>query len=191
MRLATPRRELRPQAALAAVLGSLMVDNDAWLFLIDPAWYGYYHRIVTHSVVGMAALTIVNGLLAYGVLSWARARRFGWFVNENLPGASPPRAPLIFLIGIAGMAVMLHWCADAVTAFGNMEPLWPWVRKDVSLGWVNSIDIVVMGLTVVWHLATRELEWPRRKEIMLGLYWLLAVGAYIVMKNWMGFRAYI
>jgi membrane-bound metal-dependent hydrolase YbcI (DUF457 family) len=164
-RLATREPDRLPQMSMAALLGALLPDADPWLYLIDPAWYGFYHRVVSHSLIGL----VVISLLCAGIVRLfhriRRWRRFGWFVSPNPPpGASPPAVPFLLLWAVALMAGLLHFVFDTITGFGNMLPLWPWSHWDASLKIVTSFDPVIAGSTLLWFLVMRWREWPRRIE---------------------------
>ncbi len=187
-RLATPRSELRPQTTLAAILGSLVMDNDSWLALVGPDAYGLYHRVFTHSLVGLA----LGALVAAGAarLVGRRWRRTGWFLNDNLPALAPdpPRAGWGLLLGVTALAAGLHWLGDAITGYGNLRPLWPWSRWEVNLGLTLSFDWFIFSMTIAWHAGARQLDWPRRREIWLGAGWLLAVLGYLWWRHLLGVR---
>jgi membrane-bound metal-dependent hydrolase YbcI (DUF457 family) len=172
-RLAVPRRMWRPQYCLAGVLGSLLQDGDSWLHLLGPNFYGKYHRVISHSFVGLAVIGTLAGVLAWTIAMKPAWRRFGWFVLPNLPAALyPSRAPVLWLICTAVTAAYVHWCADVITGFGNMLAFWPWHHHDFSLKAVTSFDLIVFSLTLTLHILTRTLDLPRRREA-------LAVSAYV------------
>ncbi len=182
-RLAAPRRELLPQFCLAGALGSLLQDGDSWLHLLGPNHYGLYHRVVTHSLLGLTVVGCVAGLMAWGAGGVGAWRRFGWYVSPNLPAdASVVRAPLGGLIGVGLVAAYLHWCADVITGFGNLTLFWPWSNRDFSLHAVYSFDAVIFSATLAWHILIRRLDWPRRRESALTAGYMILVIAYVFVR---------
>jgi len=182
-RLIAPRRKWLPQLSLAGVVGSLLMDGDSWLYLIGPDTYGRYHRLASHSVLGLA----VSALVSAGIVRAAGAvrpwRRFGWFVAPNLPKTqSISPAPFSLILLVTAVAAFLHFCFDAITGYGNMEPLWPWSHWDPSLCAVRSFDTFIFSMTLGWHLLIRHLDWPRRREWPLTLAWLLSIVAYVAYR---------
>ena len=180
-RLAAARREWLPQLAVTAIGAGLLPDADSWLYLIDDSYYGRYHRVFSHSIWALAILAVVSVLLARAVTTPGIARRFGWFVTPNLPreGDVPTRVPwkLMFLVAFA--SVYLHLLGDSFTGFGNVLPLWPWSPWDASMHAVSSFDVVIFSTTIAWHLGTRQLEWPRRREAWLTAGYCVLIAVYV------------
>ncbi len=191
-RLICSERKLLPQASLAAMLGALLIDGDPWLYLIDPEWYGRYHRVVTHSIIGMICMTLLSAALAKGVLRFAPARRFGWFVSPNLRQCDTPAAssPWRLLLCCAMAGVGLHWLFDVITGFGNMLPFWPWSPYDVSLQAVFSFDFFIFSFTIAWHLLLRQLEPLRRKELLISGGYVLCIFVYVLARYLWGAKTY-
>ena len=202
-RLLSSRREQLPQYSMAAVLGALLIDADPWLYLVDPAWYGLYHRVVTHSLVGMVGVALLSAAIAWLVFAWFwrrrnedrfwdKARRFGWYVSPNLTETqNPARASYAALLMAATVGVLLHWGYDVITGFGNMRPFWPWSDYEASLYAVMSFDAVIFSSTLGWHILVRRLNWPRRKELWVSLaYWTLII-VYVAMRYASGVRTFI
>jgi LexA-binding, inner membrane-associated putative hydrolase len=183
-RLIVRDRTLLPQVTLAAVLGSLIQDGDSWLYLIGSHYYGLYHRVASHSWIGLLACGIAAACLAWLVTCVPKWRRFGWFVSSNLPKAEEiaPHPPLRLFITAALIAAYLHWCADVITGFGNMLPLWPWSRWDASLRIVFSFDLIIFTTTLGWHIAVRRLDWPRRKEAVIAAGYLVLMAVYLTAR---------
>lgn len=188
-RLVAPEKRLLPQCALAAVLASLLPDSDSALALLGQEYYGRYHRVASHSILG---LTLIAVLVA-GVVWWLMGarpkwRRFGWFVSDNLPPTEPEPARVAFLILLmvtVGAAAM-HWVGDWITGYGNITPFWPWLNRDISLAAVNSFDWVLFGSTLAWHVTIRTLDWPRRREVWLTGAWLICCAGYVTWRVYTG-----
>ena len=187
-----PSWELRPQFCLAGVLGSLLQDGDSWLYLLGPNYYGLYHRVASHSWIGLACIGSIAALLAWQVSRVQQWRRFGWFVHPNLEkDLALPRATLALLLATALAAAYVHWCADAITGFGNVLPFWPWSKWDASLHAVTSFDAVIFVATFTWHLATRQLILSRKEEAMLGISYVSFLMIYVIIRNATGERTFI
>ena len=180
-RLVSPRRDLIPQYALAGLLASTLQDGDSWLYLIDPSFYGKYHRVVSHSMIGLVVIALMATLLCGLVFLKPSWRRFGFFVSENLPGPDPPeRAGFHHTLLVALLAAYTHATMDAITGFGNILPFWPLSWWDASIHAVNSFDAVIFSLTLAWHVATRSLPLTRRREALLSAGYALALCLYVV-----------
>lgn len=186
-RFVTPRRELLPQATLAGILASLLMDNDAWLFLLGPDAYGRYHRVFTHCILGLAFWALLSAAIVQWVACKPDWRRFGWFLTANLkPGEIPNRAPWPVLIVVAALAAAFHWLGDIISDFGNLELFWPWSDRDFSMGIVLSFDWFIFGATLSWHLLSREIIWRRKRELFLFLGWFAIVLIYLLIRYHMG-----
>lgn len=183
-RLATPRRDWQQQLALAGVLGSLVMDADAAFALGGLNFYGKYHRVVTHSLVGLEVCALLAAVAAWVAGRREGWRRFGWFVADRLPGDSPPPTPVSFAacLGVAWIAAHAHWVADWITAFGNLQPLWPWDTREVALGATNSFDVFLLVLTCAWHGVLRWKNLPREREWPISLGWLLIAAGYVTWR---------
>ena len=186
-RLICPDRKILPQLSLAAILGSEIMDGDAWLYLLGPNYYGFYHRVISHSVLGLTASALVAATMGWGaggVKSW---RRFGWFVTSNIPkenAVAPPlsRAPWRIHLAVASAGAALHFLGDVITGFGNMTPFWPWSHWDASLRAVYSFDVVIFPTTLAWHLLIRNLDLSRRREWPITLGYFVFVAAYVSIR---------
>ncbi len=182
-RLAAPRREWLPQLSLAGLLGSLVMDSDSWLYLIGPNYYGLYHRVITHSIIGLTACALFAATVARAVACKASWRRFGWFVSANLPeDDTPDAAPFRWFLLIAAIAAAMHFLGDVITGFGNMTPLWPWSWWDASLRLVNSFSVTIFTATLAWHIVLRTRGGTRRRELIITACWALFVAAYLALR---------
>ena len=180
-RLISPRRDWRPQLSLAAVLGSEVMDLDAALNLVDPNWYGRYHRVATHSAIGLAAIAILSAWIAWIVARRARWRRFGWGVAPNESGEID-RAPWRLFFAVAASAAALHWLGDWISGFGGIVPAWPLSRREFGLRAVLSLDRFIFISTAVWHLTVRHLDLPRGREAWIGAGWFAWVAIYVAAR---------
>lgn len=186
-RVINPKREWLPQATLAGMLGSLLMDNDSWLFLLGPDAYGRWHRVFTHCILGLAFWALASAGIVQLVGCKRGWRRFGWFLTPNLgAGEIPGRAPWLMLIVIASLAAAFHWLGDIISDFGNLELFWPWSDRDFSMGIVLSFDWFIFGATLSWHILSRELTWRRKRELFLFIGWLAIVLVYLVIRYRMG-----
>lgn len=187
-RLVTPRKELLPQATLAGIGGSMLMDSDSWLFFLGPDAYGRFHRVFTHCIWMLVFWVVLSAALVR-VIGYVRvSRRFGWFLTANLaPEPISPRAPWGLLLLIAAVAAAMHWLGDVITGYGNLQPYWPFSKHEYSFNIVTSFDWFIFGVTFSYHLATRELDWPRRKEAWLAGAWLAAVISYLFIRHALGY----
>ncbi|MBI5154030.1 metal-dependent hydrolase [Candidatus Poribacteria bacterium] len=182
-RLIAPRREWLPQLTLAAVLASNLMDGDSWLYLIHPSYYGKYHRVASHCVVGLALTALVAAGVAWGACRVVPWRRFGWFVCPNLPkGTELLRPRFGWFLAVALPCAALHFAGDVITGFGNVLPFWPWSRHDASLHAVTSFDPAIFGATLAWHIAVRRLDLPRRREALAAAGYAVLVTAYVMIR---------
>jgi membrane-bound metal-dependent hydrolase YbcI (DUF457 family) len=182
-RLAAPKRSFVQQLSLAGVAASLLQDADFWLYNIDPNYYGRYHRVASHSVWALALIALAAATLAWAIARKPRARRFGWFVSDNLPGsAEVPRARWVAFAGVALAAAYLHVAMDAITGFGNVLPLWPWSTWDASLAAVTSFDWIIFAGTLGWHVVLRTGKWTRRQEWIVSGAYALAIIVYVGLR---------
>ncbi|MCB2156153.1 metal-dependent hydrolase [bacterium] len=183
-RLACPQKEWLPQLTLSAVLGSLLIDADPWLYLIDPAYYGKYHRVASHCLMGLVVMSLVCAGLAWSMSSVKPWRRFGWFVSDNLQRQEEPpsRAPFRLLLFVAACAVVLHFLGDIITGFGNMLPFWPFSNMDYSMHAVSSFDVAIFSTTLLWHVLLRTLKLSRRREAILSAGYFVLVVVYILFR---------
>lgn len=183
-RLVVRRRDRLPQLTLGAILGSLLIDSDSLIGVFGGVnAYGLWHRVASHSLLGMPLFALLSATIAWGVMAWKRPRRFGFYLSPDLD-ATPPRAPFAAFLGVAVLCVGLHWCGDFITAYGNLLPLWPWSRTDVSRQWVNSFDWVIFLTTLGGFTAVRYFDHrpgPAQPKIQRGVYlgWGLMIAAYL------------
>lgn len=186
-RLLAPDAALRPQICLAALLASLLPDSDSLLGAFSQDLYGRYHRVVTHSILGLTVITGLSAGLAWAISHQERARRFGWYVLPNQPPDShPARVGWAMLLLAGAIGATAHWVGDWITAFGNLTPWWPWVVSDVSLGAVNSFDPVLLTATLCWHVGTRMREWPPRAELLGAVIWFVVCASYVIIRPMFG-----
>lgn len=185
-RLAAPSRAQVPAYSLAGMLGGLLPDGDSWLALLGPNMYGKYHRVITHSIVGLIVCGIAAGAIAWYVARARRTRRFGWFVTENLKDADVVglnfSVPRLIAVGMCG--AVMHWVMDWITGFGNLKPFWPWAENEYFLGAVYSFDWFIFFLTLGWHVAMRTMGLSGRKEVAVAACYFVAVAIY-VFARWM------
>lgn len=181
-----------PQLSFTAMFSTLLIDADPWLYLVDPNWYGRYHRVVSHSLIGMLAIIVISGLLCALLFQDARGRRFGWFISDNLPAHAAPRpVALGLLMAAASCGVVTHWVLDVITGFGNMLPLWPWSQYDASLHAVISFDPLIFSATLGWHILLRWKKWPRRKELLVTIAYAGAIAVYVILRYAFGEPTFI
>lgn len=109
---------------LGLILASNLPDLDFVLYARGSSEYLLWHRGITHSLVGLAALPPI---LATGLwIGYARRTRFGWFL----------------LLAFAGVG--LHLVYDVVTPWGTML-LFPFETTRFALDWLFIVDLVTWG----------------------------------------------
>jgi membrane-bound metal-dependent hydrolase YbcI (DUF457 family) len=189
-RLVSPRCEWLGQLSIAALLDSLLMDCGSFIYWIREDLYGKYHRVFTHSIIGLLGTALISALIVHMVCRLRIVRRFGWFVSPNLPDDSnPSNAPLKWLILVSAMSCFLHMLFDLITAYGDMSVLWPFNHQDGSLKLVNSFDPVILGSTVGWFLLIRYKEWPRCVELRTAIILVVWIVAYLWLRSHFGPRA--
>lgn len=183
-RLIAPRDARLPQCCLAAMIGALLPDSDSALALIGMEYYGKYHRVISHSILGLGIITPIAAVVAWALTRPLAWRRFGWFVSDNLPNAdpAPAHASISLLLPCALLGTATHWVGDWITGFGGICPFWPWSMWDASLRAVNSFDAVLFSSTLAWHISIRRLNWPRRGEAIITAVWFLVCASYVIWR---------
>lgn len=183
-RIGSPKREWIPQLSLAGILGGELQDADPWLYLIDPSYYGKYHRVTTHNLWALMLIALACAGIAWWVTRVRPWRRFGWFVTDNLPRPDSPEPPIdhapwrwFFLVAM--ISAYLHLLYDTFTGFGNIQPLWPWSAWDPSLAAVSSFDAVILAVTLGWNVSMRYFTLARKAEIRLTAVYALAMALYV------------
>jgi len=183
-RVVSPRREWFGQLSLTVVGVNAMMDADMLVGIKSFALWGSVHRVQTHSLIGMCAIVLAASAVAWlcfgRFVSW---RRRGWMVGEKpLEEAEPSRTPWALMLFCAALAAGLHWCGDVVTGYGNMMPLWPWSRIEVSISAVLSFDWAIFSATLAWHVLIRTWEPGRGREGLVGVCYALLVVGYVMAK---------
>lgn len=183
MRMMTPRADWRARLAPAAFLGSTLMDFDSWLALMGPDYYGRYHRVVSHSIVGLLTLSLVSAAFTWWLARRGKWERFGWYITPNLAQdesveSEPP--PFVKFLAVCLVGAALHWIADVITGFGNMQPFWPWSNYDASLRAVFSFDVFLFSLTFGWHLVTRNWNFSLGRERAIGAGYFAIATCYVV-----------
>ncbi len=168
----------RERAAL--VLGALLPDADGVLGWIDLSLYDRYHRVVTHSVLGLVFVAVTSALVAQ---SWPER----WLLPsmrtraDGRPVVSPSFSRLVCF---AGVAVLWHFAGDLITAWG-IWPAWPLSARDFKLGMVNSIEPALLGITVlaagVQHLLLRRGK--RVAAWTTAMVWLALCMGYVLLRR--------
>lgn len=167
----------RERAALA--LGALMPDADGVLGWIDLSLYERYHRVATHSALGL----VVVWLLAAGL---ARAWPERWLLPflRTRAGGQPVRDPrFVRLLLFAAVGLTLHFLGDLIGAWG-IWPAWPFLDVDISLARVNSLEPALCGLTIgAWAVQHWLIHRSRRRAAWATAgVWLLLCVAWVVVR---------
>ncbi len=145
----------RPRGTtLALVLASNLPDIDIVLQARSGADYLLFHRGVTHSLVGLAALPPA---LAAGLWwGYGRRTRFAW------------------LALVCACGVGLHLVYDVVTPWGTML-LYPISAERFALDWLFIVDFVTWALPFAALLVSRR--WPAHARAATWA-WLVALTLY-------------
>jgi inner membrane protein len=161
----------RERAALG--LGALLPDADGVIGWVDLSLYARYHRVVTHSLVGLVAVVLAAAALA----RWWPER---WMMTSWRAALRGPRPTWSVLLMAASTGAVLHLIGDWITAWG-LWPLWPFSDQDLALGRVNSLEPALLVLAVLgWSLQQRALRAGRRDLAwVVTACWLLAGALYV------------
>jgi len=186
--LAPGRSHARWRDRAAVLLGATIMDADGvlgWLSQAvrgDMLWYAKYHRVVTHSVGGLA----LCALLAAWIASRWPAR---WLLPSMRPGpASDPVQPSFRrLVGFASIAAAWHFVGDAITHWGTLKPLWPFSQLDVQLDLVNSLSWPLMTLTLLAWAAQNQALRAGRRRLAWGIagLWLGACILFMALRPYL------
>lgn len=179
----------RWRGRLAIIVAALLPDADGVLGWIDSGLYGAYHRKITHSVGGLIVILFLAALIAW---RWP-AKWFPSFMKSTGEGNKPAhRAPFGCLLGFSAIALILHLTGDWVGAWG-IWPLWSFSERDFAAGWINSLDPVILALTVAfWALQHMLLQAGRRRWAWgMAALWLMACAIYIAGHSSFGPKAFV
>jgi membrane-bound metal-dependent hydrolase YbcI (DUF457 family) len=196
---------VRWRERLAVILGALLPDVDAILGLFQTAGlsseplYARFHRVATHSLPGL----IVVWLVAAGVARvWPERGMLPTLrgpippANGAVPhaaAAKPSTASWGRLLAVAGIAVAWHVAEDWITAWGTLKLLWPFSTRDFQLGRVNSIEPIILAMTVTawalqqWFLGRRR----RRAAWWTAGAWCAVVVLYVWLRPLFGAPAIV
>ena len=173
---------------MAILVGALLPDADGMLGWIDPALYAGYHRKTTHSIIGVVVMILLSALIAR---KWPEKWLFP-FVRRRYQGFHSVQPTFRRLVGFTAISVVVHCLLDWVAKWG-IWPLWPFSDRDFALGRVNSLDPVLLGLTVAaW--AIQHLFLTRNKRTtawVVAGFWILAFAAYVWLRPYWGEPAYV
>jgi membrane-bound metal-dependent hydrolase YbcI (DUF457 family) len=173
---------------LAIFLGALVPDADGVLGWIDPALFASYHRKTTHSILGVVILTF---LLAWVASAWPEK----WlppFVRRRYRDRRIVKPEFSRLLAFTFVAIACHWLGDWVAAWG-IWPFWPFATQDMALGRVNSLDWVLLALTVLaWAVQHLLLVRDKRRAgwIVTGV-WAVLFAAYVWLRPIWGLPAFV
>ena len=179
----------------AILLGALLPDLDAVPGLLetsgltDEPIFTQYHRIASHSFLGLIVVALLASTLA---LKWPEK----WLLPSLRPKdrTSPrvnPRWRRLLLF--SSIAVGFHFLGDWITAWGTLKPFWPFSNFDAQLGRVNSIEPVLCALTIAaWaiqhYLLTKGM---RRSAWTVAGTWLIIVILYVWLRPIYGTEAFV
>ncbi len=174
---------------VAILVAALLPDIDGVLGWIDPALYGKYHRVVTHSIGGLIVLALLAAVIAkYWPEKWLLPRFRPKADSPRIANPSYPR-----LLAVTSITTVFHFLGDWIGAWG-VWPLWPWKPEaNFALARVNSLDVVILGMTVAaWAIQNFALAKGRRKTAwVLPVVWLALVVVYVWLRPYFGAPAYV
>ncbi|HUP00869.1 MAG TPA: metal-dependent hydrolase [Gemmatimonadota bacterium] len=139
---------------LALVLANNLPDIDVLLIARSDPSYLFYHRGITHSLLGLAVLPLI---LAVGLWwGYGRRRGLGWYC----------------LLAYCGVA--LHLLYDVVTPWGTML-LYPFDLNRFALEWLFIVDPVtwvlpILVLVAAWRWPARARTCAAAMIVLLGAY---------------------
>ncbi|HEQ60005.1 MAG TPA: metal-dependent hydrolase [Firmicutes bacterium] len=179
----------------AVLLGALLPDLDAVPGLLETSGLSHeplftkYHRIASHSFVGLVVVALVAATLAW---KWPEK----WLLpslrpkDPSLPRVNPSWRRLL---AFATPAVIFHFLGDWITAWGTLKPFWPFSDLDTQLARVNSIEPVLCSFTIaawaVQHfLLTRG---HRRAGWAIAAGWLAVCILYVWLRPYFGPEAFV
>jgi len=181
---------------MAVGLGALLPDADGLLgwpglfgFSADATLYAKYHRTVTHSILGFAVVIVVSAAIS-------RVWPERWllpFLRTKHGGRLIVKPSWRRLIAFSAVAVFWHFIGDSVTAWGTLRILWPFSDFDAQLRRVNSLEPVLLALTVAaWgaqHFClTRGLT---KSAWAIAAAWLLLCAVYVWLRPHFGAPAFV
>ncbi len=189
-------RYARWRERMAVLLAALAPDADGVLGFINLELYAKYHRVVTHSffVLPIIALLVAWVAKVYperGLLPSMRPTS----------GPEPVTSPsLRRLYGFAMISIACHFVGDWIAAWG-IWPFWPVWVVDLSLHRVNSLEPILLTLTLIafvaqWIVIHRNTEenQPRvtiRKAWLVTAVWALLVAIYVWLRPHLGEVAFV
>lgn len=183
-----------PRATAAVVLGANLPDADLLAAAFaGPGGYLVHHRGITHSWIGIAALT---PLLALALYLYSRRR--------DAPGSRARFAPLCLA---AGLGLLSHLLLDWTNAYG-VRPWLPFDDRWVYADWLAIVDpwLWLVPATALYWLtargALRHVGWGMlaaalsavvvlsgRAPAWAIVLWLTGVGVAFLGTRWKPLRA--
>jgi membrane-bound metal-dependent hydrolase YbcI (DUF457 family) len=170
------------------ILAALLPDADGVLGWVDPALYAKYHRVATHSVLGMVCVALLAAFIAR---RWPQRVMFS-FARTKVGDGEIVQPSFRRLAAFSSLAAAWHWVGDWVAAWG-IWPLWPLSGVDVSLRRVNSLDMTLLLMTLgAWAVQNQLLGRGRRRAGWLVAWlWLAACAAYVWLRPYFGEAAFV
>ena len=122
-----PRTERGRDTDILVVAASLLPDIDVTWALWEPETAALTRHLLTHSLTGLAALSV-----GFGALAWLLFRRLSLSVYFML----------------VGLAVLAHLGLDVINAFG-VAVLYPWSSYRFELPLAFILDPVLTGILLI------------------------------------------
>lgn len=185
---------------MAVLLAALLPDADGVIGLPDVLgltngdWFARYHRIVTHSLGGLIVAALLAAIISG---AWPKRWIFSFMRPKGETGDGENIAPVrlsfvrLFAFGLVG--VFWHFVGDAITAWGTLKLLWPFHDMDFQLMRVNSLEPVLLTLTVAaWAIQHWLLNrGSRRGAWGAAVAWLVIGALYVWLRPMFGERAFV
>jgi membrane-bound metal-dependent hydrolase YbcI (DUF457 family) len=172
---ALPRKIRGRDATIVVVAAALIPDIDVVWSLAEPATAALNRHMATHSLVGLAALSVAGGFVAR--LTFRRL---------SLPAYA----------ALAGLGVLAHVGLDLINAFG-VGLLYPFSPVRYELPLVFVVDFVLTGLLLAgaiwpWVRGDRAAAAPASRWALglAGIYLAACLGLRISAEEVVAARAF-
>lgn len=131
---AIPSDPVRKEATAAVVIGSVLPDADNVASLFGSELYLRIHRGISHSLAGMAVISILVALLLYRFGKWKDLKK-------------------LYLLVLLGM--LSHIALDLITSYGT-QIFQPFSDARVSFDLLFIVDLAFTGIIVLGLLLSRH-----------------------------------
>jgi inner membrane protein len=170
---ALPRSVRGRDATIVVVAAALIPDIDVVWSLAEPATAALNRHMATHSLVGLAALSMACGVvarLAFRRLSWATYAAlagFGLLAHVGLDLVNAFGVGLLYPFSPVRYELPLVFVVDFVlTGLMLAGAIWPWVRGDASSAapasrWALGLVAVYLAASLGLRVSAAEIVTAR------------------------------